>query len=168
MGKETTMNNFVKFAATGLALTGLALAQSSKPQITLEGFLVHSSIKDGKTVESFEKASRAQPGEIVEYRLKAVNPGSTAISNLNVDLPVPRETSYLEGTAAGPNNATLLASFDAKRSFGQLPLKRKIIKDGKASEELVKANEFTNLRWAIKGAIPAGQTLEFKARVKVK
>jgi hypothetical protein len=134
------MNNFMKVAAIGLAFTSLALAQSSKPQITLEGYLVRSSIKDGKTVESFEKASRAQPGE----------------------------TAYLEGTAAGPNNSTLLASFDAKRSFGQLPLKRKIIKDGKASEELVKANEFTNLRWAIKGAIPAGQTLEFKARVKVK
>jgi hypothetical protein len=167
------MNNLMKIGATGLALLGMALigmalAQSSKPQITLEGFLVHSSIKDGKTIESFEKASRAQPGEILEYRLRAVNAGSNAISNLNVDLPVPRETAYLDGTASGPNNATLLASFDAKRSFGQLPLKRKIIKDGKASEELVKANEFTNLRWAIKGAIPAGQALEFKARVKVK
>ena len=162
------MNNFMKLAAMGLAFTGLALAQNSKPQITLEGYLVRSSSKDGKTIESFEKASRAQPGEIVEYRLKAINVGSAAISNLNVDLPVPRETVYLEGTAAGPNNATLLASFDAKRSFGQLPLKRKIIKDGKTNEELVKANEFTNLRWAIKGAIPAGQTLEFKARVKVK
>lgn len=162
------MNNLMKIGATSLALLGMALAQSSKPQITLEGFLVHSSIKDGKTIESFERANRAQPGEIVEYRLKAVNAGSNAISNLNVDLPVPRETSYLDGTASGPNNATLLASFDAKRSFGQLPLKRKIIKDGKTNEEIVKANEFTNLRWAIKGAIPAGQTLEFKARVKVK
>jgi uncharacterized repeat protein (TIGR01451 family) len=162
------MNNLMKIGATSLALLGMALAQSSKPQITLEGFLVHSSIKDGKTIESFEKASRAQPGEIVEYRLKAVNSGSAAISNLNVDLPVPRETAYLDGTASGPNNATLLASFDAKRSFGPLPLKRKIIKDGKTNEEVVKANEFTNLRWAIKGAISAGQTLEFKARVKVK
>ena len=162
------MNNLMKIGATSLALLGMALAQSSKPQITLEGFLVRSSIKDGKTIESFERANRAQPGEIVEYRLKAVNSGNAAISNLNVDLPVPRETAYLDGTASGPNNATLLASFDAKRSFGQLPLKRKIIKDGKASEELVKANEFTNLRWAIKGAIPAGQSLEFKARVKVK
>ena len=162
------MNNLMKIGATSLALLGMALAQSSKPQITLEGFLVHSSIKDGKTIESFERASRAQPGEIVEYRLKAVNSGSAAISNLNVDLPVPRETAYLDGTASGPNNATLLASFDAKRSFGQLPLKRKIIKDGKTNEEIVKANEFTNLRWAIKGAIPAGQSLEFKARVKVK
>ena len=162
------MNNLMKIGATSLALLGMALAQSSKPQITLEGFLVRSSIKDGKTIESFEKANRAQPGEIVEYRLKAVNSGSAAISNLNVDLPVPRETAYLDGTASGPNNATLLASFDAKRSFGQLPLKRKIIKDGKTNEEIVKANEFTNLRWAIKGAIPAGQSLEFKARVKVK
>ena len=162
------MNNLMKIGATSLALLGMALAQSSKPQITLEGFLVRSSIKDGKTIESFERANRAQPGEIVEYRLKAVNSGSAAISNLNVDLPVPRETAYLDGTASGPNNATLLASFDAKRSFGQLPLKRKIIKDGKTNEEIVKANEFTNLRWAIKGAIPAGQSLEFKARVKVK
>jgi uncharacterized repeat protein (TIGR01451 family) len=162
------MNNPMKVGAIGLAMLGMALAQGSKPQISLEGYLVRSSIKDGKTIESFEKASRAQPGETVEYRLKAVNAGNATISNLNVDLPVPRETVYLDGTASGPNNATLLASFDAKRSFSQLPLKRKIIKDGKASEELVKSSEFTNLRWAIKGAIPSGATLEFKARVKVK
>jgi hypothetical protein len=84
-------------------------------------------------------------------------------------LPIPSSTTYIENTATNAASvAILLASYDRKKSFATPPLKRKIIKDGKTIEETVKPNEYTDLRWIVRGQLKAGQTLEFKARVKVK
>ncbi len=149
----------------------LALAQAvkTKPELTLESYRVSAEIVGGKTVESFAKADSVKPGDTVEYRVKASNPTATGLPNFVIDLPIPSSTVYLENTATNAASvAILLASYDRKKSFATPPLKRKIIKDGKTVEETVKPNEYTDLRWIVRGQLKAGQTLEFKARVKVK
>ena len=152
-----------------VAVGSFALAQAAlKPQLLLESYLVRTEVKDNATVEVFEKAEAAKPGQTLEYRVTAQNPATEAVNNLKVDLPIPRETVYLEGTATQSANATLLASYDGKRSFGPLPLKRKVIREGKTVEETVKASEYTHLRWVSKLPLKAGQPFEFKARVKVR
>jgi uncharacterized repeat protein (TIGR01451 family) len=155
-----------------LSLLGtLALAQAvkTKPELTLESYRVIAEIVGGKTVESFTKADSVKPGDTVEYRVKASNPTATGLPNFVIDLPIPSSTTYLENTATNAASvAILLASYDRKKSFATPPLKRKIIKDGKTIEETVKPNEYTDLRWIVRGQLKAGQTLEFKARVKVK
>jgi hypothetical protein len=153
-----------------LALAGIAFAQGNlRPQLTLEGFLVISEIKNGVTTERFEKASNAKPGSILEYRTTASNPNDKAVSKLVMDLPVPKNTFYLEGTAT--NNASiakLMASADNKRSFSTLPLKRKVVKDGKTIEEIVPANQYTHLRWVVNAPLAAKSSVTFKARVKIR
>ncbi len=155
-----------------LSLLGtLALAQAvkTKPELTLESYRVISEIVNGKTVENFAKADSVKPGDTVEYRVKASNPTATGLPNFVIDLPIPSSTVYLENSATNAASvAILLASYDRKKSFATPPLKRKIIKDGKTVEETVKPNEYTDLRWIVRGQLKAGQTLEFKARVKVK
>ncbi len=164
--------NTQKIFILGLTLLGtMALAQSTKtkPELTLSNYLVQFEIKNGKTVESFENADKVKPGDILEYRVKASNPTSNNFPNFVVDLPVPTSTMYLENTATNtPSIASLLASYDKKKTFSSLPLKRKVIKDGKTVEEIVKASEYTNLRWIFRNELKSGQNLEFKARVKVK
>lgn len=151
-------------------LAGLALAQvASKPNLTLESYLVIAETRDGKTTERFEKASNAKPNSTLEYRVIAQNPTEKPISKLVVDLPIPKNTYYLEGTATNaPSLATLQASADNKRSFSVLPLKRKIIKDGKSIEEIIPANQYTNLRWVVGAQVAAKAALTFKARVKIR
>ncbi len=155
-----------------LSLLGtLALAQAvkTKPELTLESYRVISEIVNGKTIESFAKADSVKPGDTVEYRVKASNPTESGLPNFVIDLPIPSSTIYLENSATNAASvAILLASYDRKKSFATPPLKRKIIKDGKTVEETVKPNEYTDLRWIVRGQLKAGQTLEFKARVKVK
>jgi uncharacterized repeat protein (TIGR01451 family) len=149
----------------------VALAQTTtaqKPKLTLESYLVRTEVKDGKNVEVFDKAASAKPGQVMEYRVKATNPSDKAITNVAVDLPIPRTTVYLENTATISKDAALLASWDFKRSFGPTPLKRKVTRDGKTIEELVPANEYTNLRWVIRTPLAAGASFEFKARVKIR
>jgi uncharacterized repeat protein (TIGR01451 family) len=149
----------------------VALAQTTtaqKPQLTLESYLVRTEVKDGKSVEVFEKASGVKPGQVMEYRVRAANPSDRAVTNISLDLPIPRTTSYLENSATLSKDANLLASWDFKRSFGATPLKRKVTRDGKTVEELVPANEYTNLRWVIRTPLAAGASFEFKARVKIR
>jgi uncharacterized repeat protein (TIGR01451 family) len=155
-----------------LCLLGtLALAQAvkTKPELRLESYRVVFEIVGGKTTESFAKADSVKPGDTVEYRVKASNPTATGLPNFVIDLPIPSSTTYLENSATNAASiAILLASYDRKKSFATPPLKRKVIKDGKTVEETVKPNEYTDLRWIVRGELKAGQTLEFKARVKVK
>ncbi len=154
-----------------LALTSFALAQTAKtkPELKLESFLVIVDTKDGKTTERFEIASSANPGQILEYRVTATNNTAGPVSSLNVELPIPKNTKYLEGSATNaPTVATLQASADNKRSFGGVPLKRKVLKEGKTVEELVNPNDYTNLRWVLKSPLQSKANLVFKARVKVK
>jgi uncharacterized repeat protein (TIGR01451 family) len=167
-----TMNATAKFIiGLLLALTSFALAQTAKtkPELKLESFLVITETKDGKTTERFQAASSAEPGQILEYRVTASNNTEGPVSSLNIELPIPKSTKYLEGSATNtPTVATLQASADNKRSFGAIPLKRKVIKDGKTVEELVNPNDYTNLRWVLKAPLQAKANFVFKARVKVK
>ncbi len=150
-----------------VALLAGALAESSKPELRLDSYLVTTEVKDGKTIEMFAPAKIAKPGQVLEYRLVAKNNTKLAVSRMNLDLPVPANTMYLEGTASKINNADLLASWD-KKSFGNTPLKRTIVKNGKSVTETVAANEYTTLRWKLKGDLKAGAELMLKARVKVR
>jgi uncharacterized repeat protein (TIGR01451 family) len=155
--------------ALGLSISGLALSQAAqRPTLLLEGFLVITETKDGKTTERFEKAANAKPGSVLEYRTTAQNPSDKPISKLNVDLPIPKNTFYLEATASNSNVATLLASADNKRTFAKPPLVRKVQKNGKTVEEIIPANQYTHLRWAVAAPLAAKSSLVFKARVKIK
>jgi uncharacterized repeat protein (TIGR01451 family) len=153
-----------------IAFAGLALAQvAQKAQLTLESYVVISDVKDGKTTERFEPAAIAKPGSTLEYRAIAQNATAKPITKLVVDLPIPKNTIYQEGTATNsPSVATLQASADNKRSFAVLPLKRKIIKDGKSIEEIIPANQYTNLRWLVNAPVAPKTALTFKARVKIR
>lgn len=162
------MTKFLPALVAAFATVALAQTTAQKPQLTLESYLVRTEVRDGKSVEVFDKATAIKPGQIMEYRVKALNATDKTVTNISLELPIPRTTSYLENTATLSKDANLLASWDFKRSFGPTPLKRKVQRDGKTVEELVPANEYTNLRWVIRTPLAAGASIEFKARVKIK
>lgn len=155
----------IPVAALGLTA---ALAQAKAPlEVPLAVFRVFAEVKDGKTIERFEAAEAADPGAVLEYRLRAVNRGEVALRSVRAELPVPRGAEYLDGTATVMAAATLQATFDGK-TFAAPPLKRRVVRDGKTVEETVKPTEYRALRWVAKGELAPGAVLEMKARVKVK
>ena len=162
------MTKIIPALVAAFATVALAQTTAQKPQLTLESYLVRTEVKDGKSVEVFEKATNVKPGQVMEYRVKALNPSDQTVNNITLELPIPRSTSYLENTATLSKDANLLASWDFKRSFGATPLKRKVIRDGKTVEEIVPATEYTNLRWVIRTPLAGHASFEFKARVKIK
>lgn len=159
---------FIPILLAAVATIAFAQSAKTKPELTLESYVVRTELRDGQRVEVFEKTEGVQPGTVMEYRVRAVNGTEKAVSNLVIDLPIPRTTAYLENSASVIGGANLLASWDFKRSFGPTPLKRKVTRDGKTMEELVPAGEYTNLRWVMRAPLSSGQSLEFKARVRVR
>jgi uncharacterized repeat protein (TIGR01451 family) len=115
---------------------------------------------DGK--ETFAAADAAKPGDVLEYAATYRNKSRDAITNLAATMPIPGNTEYVPGSA---RPATAKASIDG-RTFADMPLKRKVMRDGKEIEEQVPYSEYRYLRWT-PGALAAEQSLGYTARVRV-
>jgi uncharacterized repeat protein (TIGR01451 family) len=149
-----------------LAVTpGLALAQAqpvaSQGSVESKLDVRKVVVKDGK--ESFEPAGTARPGDTLEYVASYANKGKTGVTNLEATLPVPPNTEIiLESIKPAGAKASTGGS-----SFGDVPLKRKVRDaSGAEKEQVVPAREYRSLRW-YPGALAAGATVSFAARVKV-
>jgi uncharacterized repeat protein (TIGR01451 family) len=146
----------------------MVLAQSTNPvTVALTQFRVTKVTVDGKTVERFQAADTAAPGDVIEYRLVLENSSKDTVNGAAATLPIPAPTFYLDKTAVSPATTTLLASVDGK-NFKLPPLKRNVMRDGKTVEEVIPANEYRAVRWRLQGKLDAGAKFEFKARVQVR
>jgi uncharacterized repeat protein (TIGR01451 family) len=152
---------FGAFAALVFLAAALpAVAQQNNPLVTrLEARKVVRAA-DGK--ESFEPAESARPGDVIEYVATYRNTGKQPLRNLEATLPVPQNTEFVPGSA---RPASAKASVDAK-SFADMPLKRRTVRDGKPIEALVPVRDYRSLRW-FAAELPADKTATFTARVKV-
>lgn len=118
-------------------------------------------VKEGK--EQLEPASAAKPGDILQYVASYTNKGRAGVSNLEATLPIPSNTELIIESIKPPG---------AKAStggsvFSEVPLKRKVRQtNGAEFEQVVPAREYRSLRW-YPGALAAGATVSFTARVKV-
>jgi len=117
-------------------------------------------LPDGR--ESLVDADTAKPGDVIEYVVTYHNVSNEAVRNLQATLPIPQPTEYIAGSAK-PALAT--ASVDAK-TFEAVPLKRKVLRDGRDVEEAVALREYRYLRWSAPDLGP-GKTLTYTARVRV-
>ena len=142
---------------------GLAFAQAPTSAGSVETKLEVGKVvmKDGK--ESIEPAGTARPGDILQYVAIYTNKGRASVTNLEATLPIPPNTELVIETIkpAGAKASTGGTSFDA------VPLKRKVRQaNGAEFEQVIPAREYRSLRW-YPGALAAGATVSFTARVKV-
>lgn len=133
---------------------GFAAAQDDNPvSVRLEIYVV--SEINGE--EEFKESTTARPGQVVEYRLFAVNNGDTTLPSgaVTVTGPVPNGTSYLTGTATAATE-TLITQFSL---------------DGNSynTEETALAAEgpITSIQWIVEEAMEPEQEAEFVYRVTV-
>jgi uncharacterized repeat protein (TIGR01451 family) len=142
------------------AATSSFAQQPSNPLVTrLEARKV---VRAADGTESFAPADSAKPGDVIEYVAIYRNTGKQPVKNLDATLPIPENTEFVAGSAR-PSAAK--ASLDA-RSFADMPLKRRTVKDGKEIEALVPARDYRSLRWHAE-ELGGDKTATFTARVKV-
>jgi uncharacterized repeat protein (TIGR01451 family) len=155
------MKKLVRAATLAIfwALAQAAWAQPNAVETRLEAHKVERAA-DGR--ETLGDAQSARPGDVIEYTATYRNTGKQPVKGLEATLPVPANTEYVAGSA---QPAQAKASVDA-RAFGVLPLKRRVVRDGKAVEETVPVREYRYLRW-YPGDLDGGKSVSFTARVKV-
>ena len=156
------MKFWIRAAVAALVFfTGGAQAQpaGNAVETKLEARKV-SKAADGK--ETLVAAGDAKPGDVIEYVATYRNTGKQPVRNLDATLPIPDQTEYLPGSE---KPAGARASLDV-RTYGAMPLTRKVNRDGRDVDAPVPAREYRFLRWHADTLAP-GQELTYTARVRV-
>jgi uncharacterized repeat protein (TIGR01451 family) len=148
-------------AAAMLAIAAFSLPAQAEANGPIETRLEARKVvraADGR--EAFAAADAAKPGDVIEYVATYRNTSRQAVRDLVATLPIPAHTEFGPGSARRAK-----ASLDA-RDFGDIPLKRTVVRDGRAVEEIVPYRDYRYLRW-YPGALGAEMSVTFTARVKV-
>lgn len=154
-----TMLRAMVLALACAAAQGAYAQSKGAVETSLEAHKVERAA-DGR--ETLAPAPSARPGDVIEYAATYRNGGKQVVRDLEATLPIPANTEYVEGTV---QPAQAKASVDAN-AFGALPLKRRVVRDGKPVEETVPLREYRYLRW-YPGDLEPGKSVTFTARVKV-
>jgi uncharacterized repeat protein (TIGR01451 family) len=119
-------------------------------------------VRSAGGTETLVAADNVKPGDVIEYAATYRNTTREPVKNLVATLPIPAHTEWVVGSAR-PANAK--ASPDA-RAFGEIPLKRRALKDGRAIEETIPYRDYRYLRW-YPGELAGDASVTFVARVRV-
>lgn len=138
----------------------LAAAADQDVAVSLEA---HKVTTDARGKEALAPGDQAKPGDVIEYRARYTNQGTSGVKQLVATLPIPAGVEYL-ATSARP--AVVHASLDGK-SFAPIPLKRTVrLADGREVTREIPASEYRWLRWTIGSLAPRSSEI-VRARVRV-
>jgi len=155
----------------------IAFAQEAKQgqaglELELSAYIVNTvKDSDGNEKEVFVPATRAQVGQLIEYRIKAVNNSEEAIpaASAKISVPIPDVTTYVDGSALENDLFRLEFSADGGQNFAVAPLLR-VVKNDKGEEVsvVIDPSEYQVVRWTILEKIEPGAIYNLSYRVKVK
>jgi uncharacterized repeat protein (TIGR01451 family) len=155
-------------AIRALALTTCLAIASSHAIAKDEGAKVIGTLDQNRIVmvdgkEVAQAADKVAPGDLLQYRVRYSNSGSTVANNLVVTLPIPKGLEFAATTDV-PKAA--LASLDGER-FEAMPIRRSMRQaDGKEILRDVPLSQYRALRWQVE-QLAAGKTVTFTARARV-
>ncbi len=121
---------------------------------------------EGRVQRRLVAPNRVIPGDELRYSVRFTNVGDEQVDAGSVVItnPVPGNTEYLEGTAAG-DFAEILYSVDAGAQFGS-PAALRVMENG--SEAPANASDYTTIRWVYAPSLAPGATgtVSFNVRLK--
>ena len=151
-------------AAAMLVIAAAPLhAFAQKPASPVEAKLEARKVVRGANAgEVFASGDVVKPGDVIEYVATFRNTSDQHVKNLEPTLPLPEHTELVAGSA---RPASVRAGLD-ERSFAPMPLKRKVVANGRESLENIPYREYRYLRWEPVDLEP-GKSMTVIARVKV-
>lgn len=114
-------------------------------------------------------ADTIEPGETLVYTLTYTNQGDESAKNVVLDNPVPEDTTYVAGSAAG-NNTDVLFSIDNGKTYS-VPSQLNYtvsLPSGKEEKRSVSPDRYTNIRWVMNNPIAPGTEGQVIYKVLVK
>ena len=147
-----------------LSLSSHASALSATQTIEKEKTVI---TEDGSTQIIRTTADTVVPGENIVYTLNFVNDdiNTPAATNLVLTMPVPKEVTYIEGSADRAGTVVVYSA-DGGETFSPRQTAMVLSTDGNV--RLASAADITHVRWTVPGPVAAGETgqLSFTAVIK--
>lgn len=144
-----------------LMLVTTALTQTDNPvAVRVNIFVV--SVVGGE--EQFTEATTARPGQVVEYRLFAVNTGDTTLPAGTVVItgPVPDGTQFVPNSAT-PSSDSILTEFSVDgTNFSEPP-----VLTGGTPNRAAEPGEYRAVRWTLLTEMEPGEEVTFIYRVTI-
>jgi len=142
-------------------------AEQAQVYLELSSYKVVMQTDDeGRRVEILKPALNVAPGDVIEWRLRAVNKSGRELENVALVIPIPPQTYYLDGSASplllerDDSKLTIRPqfSFDGGKTYGFPPLFKEV-KEVINGEEVVKKvpvapEEYTHVRWVLENMLP--------------
>lgn len=150
------------FAALGLFSS---LAAAAVTLTTVAQTEVATTGKDGRKIVKRLPATRVVPGTEVIYTITAENGGAEPAGDIVVTNPVPAQTVYMDGSAAGPGT-DITFSADGGQTFGQPGAL--VVTDAQGVSRPAMAEDYTHVRWQFRFELKPGQKAPVWYRVRVK
>lgn len=141
-----------------------APAQSPVASV-LEALIVE---KDSEGNETFRAAENVSPGEIIQYNIEHRNQSGQALSGFIVQGVVPQGTTYVSGSAIGPQGAGFEVLIEGE-NWQMEPAYKTIVNDDGAEERVPAAPaDYVMVRWVLSDALPDAETVTGTYRVRVR
>jgi uncharacterized repeat protein (TIGR01451 family) len=157
--------------AVSVGATNAAAADPAKPDLALTLSAqkeVTGKDVEGKAKVEWQEVKEAVPGDIVKYTITYKNVGSVDARDGRVVDPIPKETTYVSGSAEG-KDAEITFSLDGKAFQAPPLLKYKVRQaDGTDAEYEATPEMYTHIQWKLMKPVPPGGTgsMSFKAKVR--
>lgn len=119
----------------------------------------------GRKVKKREPVKVAVPGTQVIYTTRFTNKGAQPAGNVVIDNPVPKDTTFVAGSAFGANTA-ITYSVNGGKSYDAPAKLRVATPDGKG--RAAEPADYTHIRWRYTGNLAPGQGGEVGFRVLIK
>lgn len=149
----------------------LLLALASSPadaQIeisTIAQIEIVETSADGKQTIRREAAKRVVPGTEVIYTITAKNTGNEPADKVVVTNPVPAQTRYVDGSAAGANT-DITFSVDGGKTWGMAGTL--MVVDTRGESRAATADDYTHVRWTLKSNLAPSQQIPVWYRAQIK
>lgn len=139
----------------------LALTLTAQKEVTVKD-------AEGRTKVEWQEVKDVSSGDIVKYTIAYRNVGTVEARDARVVDPVPKETTYVPGSAEG-NDTAVTFSLDGK-AFQDPPLLKYKVRqaDGTEAEYQATPEMYSHIQWKLLKRVPPGGTgsVSFHAKVK--
>ena len=132
---------------------------------TIAEIEVTETDKQGKKIVKRTAPTTVVPGTEVIYTITAKNTGAEPADNIVVTNPVPKETTYIGGSAFGAGT-NITFSVDGGKSFDKA--KNLTVKDKAGKTRTATAQDYTHVRWTLQFKLQPGQEAPVWYRTRVK
>lgn len=120
---------------------------------------------NGEVTIQRESVKTAVPGTEVIYTIKAHNTGKQNASSVVVTNPIPRQMTYVEGSAFG-SGTDVTFSVDGGKTYAKPD--KLTVKDNDGKDQPATAKDYTNVRWTFNFTLEPGKEAAVWYRAKVK